>query len=266
MNDKLIEKLAKIKRQAEGAKAIGSEHEAEAFAQMLQNLLLQHKLEMSDLDYEKEMAEEPIVNDLPKTEGKFNGEKYVRFYADAPDVEIISRKQDWVVLLADVIGKFNSCQALHSGASSIVWFVGHKTNVAISEFLFFTMLRSAMSMSKKAAMKFRREEREKNGGAGNTQPGFRDSWLAGFITRLQQRLEEERNKFDSSGMALVRVNKEALAVADFIGKMKNLKTVTSRMPAAHNSAGYYAGKKAADEMNIKPKAFEGGKPNAQLAD
>ena len=45
---------------AEGAKAIGSEAEAQAFAEMLQKLLMDHKLEMTDLEFEEMEKEQPV--------------------------------------------------------------------------------------------------------------------------------------------------------------------------------------------------------------
>jgi 1,6-anhydro-N-acetylmuramate kinase len=47
--EKILEKLGKIKAHMESAQEIGNEAEAQAFASMLQNLLTKHKLEMTDI-------------------------------------------------------------------------------------------------------------------------------------------------------------------------------------------------------------------------
>jgi hypothetical protein len=49
--EKILDKLGKIKAHMESAQEIGNEAEAQAFAAMLQSLLLKHKLEMTDIQY-----------------------------------------------------------------------------------------------------------------------------------------------------------------------------------------------------------------------
>ena len=58
--EKILEKLGKIKAMADSAKEIGNEAEAQAFAAMLQNLLLKHKLDMTDVQYGVHLQEEPV--------------------------------------------------------------------------------------------------------------------------------------------------------------------------------------------------------------
>ena len=62
---KILEKLGKIKNHMESAKEIGNEAEAQAFAAMLQTLLLKHKLSLTDVEYASEMKDEPIVEKRP---------------------------------------------------------------------------------------------------------------------------------------------------------------------------------------------------------
>lgn len=262
--EKLLEKLQKIKNMAEGAKKIGNEAEAQAFAAMLQQLLLKHKLDMTDIEYAAEMKDEPIVEQRAEYI-RINGK---RVYKDFPDVEIVERRRLWAEQLAAVIASAYASRILVSEGWSIITFVGHRSNVAICEFLFLTLLRSADKMSTTAAKSFRAKQRRENGGAGMTDRGFRESWLEGFVTRIAQRLTEERNQFGKAEQqctALVRVNKEALAVKNYVEEKhtKMAKEIGRARNFNHN--GYLEGKKAADNMNIKGNAMNGGDgPNKQL--
>ena len=50
-NEKILDKLGKIKAHMESAAEIGNVAEAQVFGVMLQNLLAKHKLEMTDITY-----------------------------------------------------------------------------------------------------------------------------------------------------------------------------------------------------------------------
>lgn len=258
----ILEKLAKIKRHADSAKEIGNEAEAQAFATMLQNLLLKHKLEMSDIDYAKEMQSEPIIEH--RTETVYSHERRCYVYKDFPDVEVVGKRRMWAEDLAAIIVKTYSCRFLVSTNSSQITFVGHKSNVMQCEYLFLTMLRAADKMSDREAKKQRAAWRQQNGGAGATPKGYRESWLMGFCKRLGERMAEERAKFEtpSTSTALVRVNKEALEVAGYMGKFKTIST--ARKAATFNSAGYESGQRAANGLNLNRPLSGSSRANQQL--
>jgi hypothetical protein len=264
--DKLITKLGKIKAHAESAKEIGNEAEAEHFASMLQQLLLRHKLEMTDLEYAAEMQSEPIIEKFPKAVYVANGRdpsKGHYVYADYPDVEITSKPTAWVEMLANIIADHNSCRILVWDRSSKIGFVGHKTNVAIAEYLFITMLRAAHKISDTAAKKFRREWRAKYG-VGSTPPGYRESFLTGFIGRINTRLNEQRNQFGKESLAIVRVNREALEVKSYVdGKYKKTDREAPELKVFNHQA-YRDGQNLANQMDINGKAVKEAMPNQQL--
>jgi len=263
--EKIIEKLAKIKAHAESAKAIGKEEEAKAFAAMLQNLLLKHKLEMTDVEYAAEMKDEPIVEKWPDTQ--WSNESHRRVYKDFPDVEVVNRRREWAEQLANIVADAYSSRILVVKGRSYIVFVGHKSNVAICEFLFLTMLRVAEKLSANAAKAYRAEYRARYG-AGDTPKGYRESWPSGFCTRIAQRMKEERDAFGQKpgqSMALVRVNKEALAVKTYMDKYQGKKAAHLNQQKYFNNDGYADGKKAANDINIKGNAVNAGQPNKQLA-
>jgi hypothetical protein len=369
--EKILDKLGKIKAHMESAKEIGNEQEAEAFAGMLQQLLLKHKLEMTDIDYNREMQDEPIIQHTPETvivsreqkkryysvtelskiswdelpssvrrflvdEGysfstveewkqaynaateeerynllhtdngvgsEFPSHKWYRgsettrkrVYKDYPDVEVLNQRRAWVEELAAIVASAYSCRILVSKGSSIIHFVGHKSNIAIAEYLFVTMMRIAERLSDQAAKKMRREWRAAHG-VGNTPPGFRESFLDGFTNRIAQRLAEARRAFEgpTTSVALVRVNKEALAVRNYMEENFHRCKRCDHLEGQHphggecqaegcsckeyrgrsasslggsknfNADGYREGKRVADSMDIHGNAIKSGQANKQL--
>ena|ERR1700734_3317230 len=133
------------------------------------------------------------------------------------------------------------------------------------EYLYLTMLRAADKMSEREAKRQRAAWRAANGGAGMTPKGFRESWLRGFCERIGQRMREEREKFNNptQSTALVRVDKEALAVLDYMTKFRKIASQARGM-RHFNNEGYERGKSAANGLNLNRPLNAGG-PNRQLS-
>jgi hypothetical protein len=264
-DEKILEKLGKIKAHMESAQEIGSEAEAQAFATMLQNMLLRHKLEMTDIQYSSHLKDEPVEEStVGDSEYFYKGRQ--RFYTKYPDVEVTSRRSEWAENLMRVICDAHSCSFMVYKASSQLCIVGRKSDAAIVEYLFIMMHRVAEKMCHQEYMKFRRQCRKQGGDDKylvadllSQTHGFKSSWLSGFTTRLAQRFEEEKKKMEqsNSGTALARINREALAVREYLKNRggKSAKILGGR--GDFNTLGYQAGKSAADRMNLKANAFEG---------
>lgn len=264
----LLEKLAKMKAHAASAKEIGNDAEAEAFAAKLQQLLMKHKLSLSDVDYAREMKEEQIVENHVATKRDAKGK---RVYADAPDVEVRKVRVYWIETLAAVVARAYSCSIMVIPRSSAVVFVGHTSNVAIAEYLFVVLLRAAESLSWLAYGKYYNDQR-RPGGDVTLARGYRTSWLTSFVHRIAQRMNEEREKIErefrdsgsNSTTALARVDKEALAVKQYLDKYEEKAAPVSGRDN-WNDDGWRDGKRAADAMNLKPNAMNAGSPGAKKA-
>jgi hypothetical protein len=269
---KITDKLAKIKAMAEGAKAIGNEAEAQAFATMLQNLLLKHKLDMTDIEYAQHLKEEPIVEHTMKTaQVKDSRGHYRRVYEEYPDVEVRRRRIEWIESLAAIIAKAHNCEIIVITGSSRLLFIGMQSSVEIVEYLFITMVRAAERLANEA-YGIRWHELLNAGQPVQLCRGFKASWLEGFISRLLQRFEEEKKKMESSntGTALMRINKEVQLVQQYLKRKADRKetaiTRSVRGRPAGNEEGYRRGRKAADAMRLDANAIKSGKPNQPLLD
>lgn len=260
--EKIIEKLGKIKNHMESAQAIGNEAEAQAFASMLQNLLMKHKLEMTDIQYSQEMQREP-VEEFPFGGGVSYNEKHKRVVTAYPDVEVKSRRCDWMENLAGIIARAHSCATMCQPGSNRVWFVGHKSNVQIVDYLFVTMYRASLKISWKEYCTYYYKCQDE--GDVTRARGFRDSFINGFVSRLAQRFEEEKRKMTAQwGEGLVRVNKEALAVRQYLDTKKGKKAQGIGGSTKFHRAGWERGRAVADGLNLNANAVKQGQPNKQI--
>src|SRR5262249_965409 len=104
-------------------------------------------------------------------------------------------------------------------------------------------------------------------GVGSTPGGYRESWLEGFTRRINQRIQEERAQFNTSGsMALVRINKEAIAVRSYMDDKFKKHAAALGGLRNFNRAGDQDGTSAANQINIKSNAVEASSqmPNRQI--
>lgn len=264
--EKIIDKLNKIRKHAESAKEIGNEAEAQAFAAMLQNLLAKYKLEMTDIQYAAHVEEEP-VEEVPFGGGVVRNAKGKQVVQDYPDVEVKKRRVDWMENLAQIIAMAHSCQILCQIGSNRIWFVGQKSNVQIVDYLFVTMYRAALKISWKEYVKYYYQCQDE--GDVTRARGFRDSFINGFVNRLQKRFAEEKEKINAqwqTGTALVRINKEALAVKNYLEQKKGKKAHAIGSSTKFHREGWNRGQAFADGLNLNANAVKGkdSQANKQL--
>jgi hypothetical protein len=249
--ENVIEKLKKIKAMADGAAAIGSEEEAQAFAEKLQKMLFEHKLEMTDLEFEQFEKEQPV------TTHRINYEQY-------PEIRLRSTRVEWIEKLASIVARAHFCRILVHPKSSRITLVGRKNDVEICEYMLITLQRAVEKISKTAVYQYMLEcKRERM----PLEHGFRETFILAFIDRLMKRFDEERRVFTSDCTALVRVNNSEVAVAAF---MKSMRTKSASRLSNHvtwNSEGHRRGQAAADAVNLRANVMKAGNigPNKLIA-
>lgn len=106
----ILEKIKKLKTMQESAKQIGNEHEAAAFATKVQQLLLQHKLDMSEVEGFN-------MNDDIHVEEE---------YYDWEDTGIpySLKRSHWLTYLGAYVAKYNGCQILTLKGSNRISIIG----------------------------------------------------------------------------------------------------------------------------------------------
>jgi hypothetical protein len=244
-SERILTLIRKLQAKAVGAEKIGSIAEAEAFAAKVQELLIQHKLEMSDVELDKQDNEDPIAVTFVDQQAFGIGFKRVRV--------------GWQEQLAYVIAKANFCGSLVHPKSNFIWFVGREADREVATFVYGRLVPQMKYQSDwDYGQHFRQAIRE---GSDVTElRGFKASWLAGAIAAIKQRLDQNLDEHtgDPRVQALV-LNAEA-AVEEFLRGYG--KTPTPRGRDAMNVWGALAGIDFGGKANLTANAINGESPAA----
>lgn len=245
--NKILDKLAKLKASRDGEAAIGNQAAAEAFAEAINRLLLQHELSEADIP-DATAKDEPIV-ELWTTpdELRANGVKYGRV------------RQGWQEALARRVAAAHLCRFLVTTGSNTITFVGTEAHAQCAKYAYLVLAGAASRMSVEARDAYWREHRdEPDFKSGN----FRAAWLKGFIERIGERFDEARRKEVaaagvSTSTALVCLNR-AIVRADAYVKDKYKRHVHAPTFRGGISTGYHEGRRAADRMKIGQRGVDAG--------
>jgi hypothetical protein len=242
MTTAVIDKLRKLKAHAESAEKIGSEAEAQAFAAMFQQLLLKHKLGMSDIEFAEEQ----------KTE------KVSKHWIDWEEggVETRAQRVRWIERLSSIVAKAYFCQIMVQRGSSSILLVGKDSDRQVAEYVLVTLVRTAEQISWREYNN-RASKASRNG--YKVTKGFRASFLEGFTQRLKERLDEElRAKVDGDSTALVRVNNAVAEVNQYMARHSGGSAPGLSGRRIHNTEGYKRGQDVANGMDINGRAMNKG--------
>lgn len=241
---RLLDKLQKLKAHAESAEKIGSMEEAEAFAAMLNRLLLKHKLEMTDIDLKREEESEPI-------------QEFDIDYTKYPDIEVKKVRIEWQERLAGIIARAHFCRIVVNRYSSRIGIIGRKSDVEIAEYMIITLIRATLNLAKKEHSKYAWECYKVDKSTARAR-GFKRSFIDAFIRRIDERFEAERNAAaGTSSMALVKLNTADRLVADFVKQHYGMARGLTRQKASHVE-GMARGRAAADAINLRANAVKSG--------
>jgi hypothetical protein len=245
----ILDKIKKLHNKAEGAKAIGSEAEAQAFANKVRELMEQHKLSMTDIQFEEERKSAPVAKHWIKWE-------------EHEGMKTKLRKCEWQISLAQIIAKSNSCKILIAMNSNQICLVGTESNRQIAEYVIVTMIRAAEKIAEKEYVTYFYKCRDE--GDVTRARGFKQSFLDGFITRIIERYKErECEQENQMSTALVRVKTELKDAADYIQNL-GTKSVALKQKTGNNQAGYERGQHVAGRVNLDSNGVSGSRPNQQI--
>lgn len=244
--DKVLDKLAKLKRAAEGEARIGNAAAAEAFAEAINRMLLEHELSMADVEARGNVEADPIIEQMVDLKGG--------------GIEFKNVRIGWQERLAEVVADAHMCRFLISKGSNRIWFVGTKQHVLVAEYAYCVLARSADEMSYAARERWWKEE---CGGRHLTSGNFRQSWLRGFIERIAERFADARRKevaaAPNSNTALMVLSTAMTRAKSYVDdKFKDKKPLAAASLGYGSMAGRKAGRAAADAMNLGQRGVEGG--------
>lgn len=236
--DALLRKLQKIKNLAASEREVGNVDAAENFAAVLNKLLLEHKLSMSDVEFTRHLEDEPI-------------DKSTIFWSEH-GLPNKGKRIHWVELLASYVAHANNCQILVRPGSNILSLVGREVNRKIAEYTIVTLTRAAEKLSKAEYFKFYHKLKET--GDQEQAKGYRQSFLLAFVKRIFERLALETRQATSgtsSGTALIRLNTERAQVQKWVETHTTGNASRMTGNRTGNQVGAEHGRKLADRLDIK---------------
>jgi hypothetical protein len=129
---KALNKLKKLVNQKRGEEALGNYAAAEAFALKIQELLIKHKLDLSEVEREAEDSSNPLVTKeiSPQAWGE----------------DRLPKRVAWTEGLADIIASHYFCKGLALLESNAVLFVGREADVEIASTVFCYLMRTGLNI------------------------------------------------------------------------------------------------------------------------
>lgn len=240
VSDKLLDRIRKLWAKAESAKAIGSVHEAEAFAEAVQRMLVKYKLEMSAL--EMPTGEDPIEHGWVDWE--------------ASGLRQTEKRIAWLERLASAVAIAHFSRIVVQPGSNRIMFVGRAQDRQIAEYVFVTLVREG---ERQANAGYWRERYKAQKQGHYSTGGYKSSFLYGFVTRIQERYAELRREQQATpGMALVlkRAGEELTAYLRIDLRTKAGRGVNHG--AGSNSDAIHDGRSAANNANLSGNGLGAG--------
>lgn len=228
--DSIIEKVKKLLTMAER----GTEHEAAIAAAKAQSLLMQHNIDLSQIDAAGSKAHEQVREWL---------------------LETMSRKQIWKGNLACAIAEANFCRMWWLGSD--LKLVGKEHNVQIAHHL-YDYLVEAVERVTKAALAAERHHQQDTLNLFSRR-AWANSFRLGCAHRLCDRLREQKLRMQIEGLPEAKVvaltcvevyQRELEAIAQWMREHGIKLGGKVRSQARTSRSGYQAGKAAGDSISL----------------
>lgn len=238
--EKLLDIIMKNHRQAESAKQLGNEAEALAFAEVVQRLLLKHDLEMSEVEYQTELRNDPIKLSTIGVRGK-------------------KRRVLWTEQLAAACARAHFCDIIVIPKSDSFLLVGRRQHREVAAYMIGMLIKLGEVYADKAYVRFFYEARAE----GNVEAaqGFRGSFLNAYSFRLVERYQDLMTSAfeEHSGKGLIRLSQETALVKEVMDDIQKLGATAEAAQigtdSKFNLAGMVEGVNAADQVRLKANAL-----------
>jgi len=261
--DKILDKLVKLQKQRQSEAELGNSEAAEAFAGMINKMLIQYELNPTDIDYAHARDNDPVVEIM------VNRSNY--------GIDKAKVRSAWQEALASSIAEAHLCRILISPGSNIIVFVGTKSHATVAEYVYGTMVPAVEKMSKQAELKYWHET-GCGRGVNNKAKGYRAAWIDAFIKRIWERFAEARRAAVAEAAAmhgtsnetgLIRLDGALLKVKSYIENKFNTSRAARhagalRRNSSQNAAGHAAGRDAADNISLGKRGLTGGNTRKQI--
>jgi hypothetical protein len=234
-----IERLQKLINHERSARSIGNVAEAEAFAARIQELLLKHKLDMTDIEFAEQEQNEPVAQD-------FLWENDI-----TEEMECGRRQQRWVGALLLAVSEANFCDAISAHKKNAYFLIGRQSDKRVVRQLFKYLYDACIEV-----VAVKAEEYKSSGEflalvhLHGKQPAavvrtFISGFKLGFSAAISERLgadrEAARKKLQGANeTGLIRLDQLERAVQDF--KEQHHKHLRKLRCSTRGVRGYELGK------------------------
>lgn len=233
--ESVLSKVRKLYAHAESAAKLGNQAEAEAFAGKAQELLLEHKLSMSEVEMQRQDEDDPMGRIVVEGDQVGVGKSTYRVH--------------WQQQLASIVARAHFCRIIVYPGSNKIAFVGRNSDRELAIYVYGLLVRTSKDVAETEHKLFAAQC--KRAGTPERAQGFKDSWRIGFYTAIKERYAAERAKAQaahSNCTALVVVNDKA--VERYMATMK-LSKGTPIGSRQINQNGVNAGYKYGQGVNIR---------------
>ncbi len=238
----IIRKLKKLRAKAESVKEVSTEAEANAFTDMIQKLLTEHKIDEAELTPEELEDLDPIVRISPDYR--------------ASGIKVRQKQIPWLIDLARLVAYGHYCELLTVPSSTHVVFVGRKNSAQTAADVYVGLVKVAEDLADKEYVNY--FYKCKAEGKVENARGYRTSFLVGFCGRIGHRYFEYAQALEeyyaSDKKALTVIRNSRREVRDWVvaqGIPTAKKSV--QLPGATNAAGWKHGRSKADQIDLSGK-------------
>lgn len=263
---KVIDRIIKFQNSRESEAAIGNAEAAQAFAGMINKMLIEYELNPSEIDYARASDRDPVI-ELWWSRKDGAGES-------------VSKKTRvaWQESLARTVANANLCKILIVPGTNNIVFVGTKSHATVAEYVFGTMVPAVEKLSKNAEVKYWHET-GCGRGKDNKALGYRAAWIDAFITRIFERFDEAKKAAfaqhvatgNSEETGLMRLNGALRKVQSYIDDKFSNRRAASRAGALNHrsrnhEAGRAAGREAANSITLGRRGLNQGSGRGRLGE
>lgn len=240
--EKAIETLRKLLSAQAGELALGNEAAAHSFGAKVAELLIKHKLEISDIPDDERHNADPLAT--------------CQVQAHEWGDQFKTERTDYIELLGNVIAEAYFCRLLCLIDSNTLILVGRVSDMWIARQVLCVITRTALSLceTELAEALFSQSARGFGYRLGpEFNEDFRASFFQGFSERVRDRLRAERIKAELEAgacTALARVDKD---VEEYVkSEVKPIEDESERKRRELIGGAYAAGAVHGERVNIKP--------------
>lgn len=236
--ESIIRKLKKLRAKAESAEAIGSEAEAQTFAEAIQRMLSEYKVEEAEIAENDDLETDPIVRVNPPT-AKYN-------------IPYKHREVVWMHDLANIVAFAHYCRNLLVPGTNLVVFAGRQNDAEVAAEVWCKLVVAAESMADREYVDYFYECKRR--GDVRKARGFRGSFLLGFVSRIRTRYIDHMNAireyYSHDQKALTTLKAARSKVDDWVDKNVNKERGKQVDRTVQNRAGYLKGQDKAAELKL----------------